>query len=179
MRVSIGLSGLPGRALHFCPLFFSCGSASWSAIKIKIVCPGGWRDTPGTFWNKGPVIVAFYRVLWANAIWIITSLIFKSGHLKGLGRSIPFFLLEEGWDKAAQDDICTNETSVSESQGHDLPHSNHGGSDCCQEGWRLPYMCQQLSKYFFFLSHLPSFMILTSISGPELQKEEDRGKRDS
>lgn len=55
-------------------------------------------------------------------------------------------------------------------------HRNHGGSDCCHEGWRLPYVCQQLSKdFFFFLSHLLSFMIL---SDPELQKEEDRGKRD-
>lgn len=35
-------------------------------------------------------------------------------------------------------------------------------------------MCQQLSKDFF-LSLLLSFMIL---SDPELQKEEDRGKRD-
>lgn len=39
--------------------------------------------------------------------------------------------------------------------------------------------CVSSSLSIFFLSHLPSFMILTSISGPELQKEEDRGKRDS
>lgn len=152
MRVSIGLSGLPDRTLHFCALsffFFSCGSASWSAIKMKIVSPGGWRDTQGAFWNKGPVIVAFYRVLWANAIRIITSLIFKSGHLKGLGRSIPFFLPEENGIKLPRMTYAPMKAVYLRAKVV-IFHRNHGGSDCCHEGWRLSYVCQQLSNDFFF-----------------------------
>lgn len=161
MWVSIGSLACLAGPFIFVPSLFSCGSASLPAIKIKIVSPGGWRDTPGAFWNKGPVIVAFYRVLWAHAIRIITSLIFRSGHLKGLGRSIPFFLPEENGIKLPRMTYAPVKAVYLRAKAV-IFHRNHGDSDCCHEGRRWPYVCQQLSKYFFYhifpSRSLPAFL---------------------